>query len=95
MTEIEQGPDELTLKWGTLKAWQMKSQAGQEALKRFFDAGDVTASAMMHRNSDGQIDAICDMIDATAASGGEIWNDWVGVAMTPEDAKKYVREYGK
>ena len=95
MSEKTQEPDELSLKWGSLKSWHMKSQAGQDALKRFFEAGSVNASAAMQKNSEGQIDAICDMIDATAASGGEIWNDWDGVVMTPEDAKKYVREYGK
>lgn len=46
----------------------------------------------MQRQTPEQRELICDIIDAV---DGEIWNDWDGVTMSKDEAKKYVREYGQ
>lgn len=84
--------EHLSLKWGTLKSWHIKSEAGQAALKRYFDEG-VSMSAAMQRDTDTQREAVCDLIDAVDCA--EIYNDWSGEAMTKDEAKRYVREYGR
>ena len=83
--------DELTLKWGTLKGWRCESDAMKEAKKAYMDAGGNSVSAMLQHDTAAQKAALCALIDAT---DGEIWNDWDGVVMTKDAAKKYVMEYG-
>lgn len=80
----------LLLKWGTLKGWNVESEASEAALRRYFDAGVVSMGAMQQRDNAAQIDAICDLIDAI---DGYITNDWSGKDMTKDEAKTYVREY--
>ena len=46
----------------------------------------------MQRQTEDQRELICAIIDAI---DGEIWNDWDGVVMSKDAAKKYVRDYGK
>lgn len=88
-------PDELSLKWGTLKSWHMKSAAGIAALAAYDAGGPVSPSAMRARDTPAQKQAICDMIDAVHASGGAVWDDWNGCDMTAEGAKRYVMDYGQ
>lgn len=47
---------------------------------------------MAQRDTPEQKQLICDLIDLC---DGEIWNDWDGVVMSKEDAKKYVMTYGQ
>lgn len=83
--------ESITLKWGTLKGWYLKSDAALDAVRRYF--GDkVTVGAAQQHDTPEQKQAICDMIDAI---DGEIYDDWNGGTMTKEAAKKYVMEYGK
>lgn len=82
--------DQLTLKWGTMKAWHLKTEAARAAAKRYFEIGEHSMSAMAQHDTPEQREAMCDLIDAI---DGEIWNDWDGVQMTKDEAKKYVREY--
>ena len=86
---MQNGQDYLALKWGTLKAWDLKSAAAQEAGQAYFDGG-VSASAMLQEDTAEQIEALCDLIDAI---DGPIINEWSGDRMTKEAAKAYVREY--
>lgn len=92
MTETKD-KDELTLKWGTLKAWHMKSEAGQAALQAYFDAGDVSAGAMTQDDTPAQKDAICALIDA--ANLETVYLDWDGKDVSKDEAKAYVRDYGR
>lgn len=85
-----EGPDSLGLKWGTLKAWDLKSDAARAAAQKYLDIGNHSLSAMHQRDTDEQIEAMCALIDAI---DGTIYNDWSGEDMTPEEAKAYVREY--
>lgn len=86
--------ERLGLKWGTLKAWSLKTDASREALKAYWDAGDMSAGAMQQHDTPEQKKAICAIIDAVSASGGQIYNDWSGEDLTADEAKKYVMEYG-
>ena len=83
--------EHLLLKWGSLKAWNVESDASVAALKKWADGG-VNMSAAMQKDSGDQKAALCELIDAV---DGEIWNDWSGEQMTKDEAKKYVMEYGQ
>lgn len=79
----------LLLKWGTLKGWNLETEASKAAAQRYADFG-MSMSAMAQHDSPEQKQALCDLIDAV---DGPITNDWSGEKMTKEEAKKYVLEY--
>ena len=83
--------ESLTLKWGTLKSWNLgKDTAARALFKQYCELG-ISCSAMAQRDTAQQVEIICNMIDAV---DGDIWNDWEGTRFaTKEAAKKYVREY--
>jgi hypothetical protein len=87
MTEELQGKESLTLKWSTLKGWSLKSDKSEDALRRYFASGEVSAGAMTQDDNAEQKRALCDLIDAL---DGEIFNDWSGEYMTKDAAKAYV-----
>jgi len=79
----------LTLKWGTIKGWSGLSENSLAIMKRFFEDG-VPMSAMCDHPDDNRVSILCELIDQFE---GEIWNDWDGVIMSKDAAKKYVAEY--
>ena len=84
--------ESLSLKWGTLKAWDLKTEASKAALKKYASAGGLSSlSAMAQHDSDAAKDALCELIDAVDCE--TIFLDWDGVDVSKEKAKKYVREY--
>ncbi len=83
--------DELTLKWGTLKGWDLKSQPALDALKALSDAGDRCISAMMQQDDDNQKELLCALIDAI--DNPQVYLDWDGKYVSKEAAKAYVRGY--
>jgi hypothetical protein len=83
MTEKEY----LTLKWGTLKAWNLMSDKGRELLRKYHDLG-ASASVMLQHDTLEQKDLICQMIDECSAA--EIFLDWDGRYVSKDEAKKYV-----
>jgi len=85
--------ESLTLKWGTLKAWNLKSDASMAALKKYADVGPVSASAMAQHDTPEQRDALCELIDAVDCE--TIWLDWEGMDVSKDEAKQYVREYSR
>lgn len=82
--------DRISLKWGTLKGWDLESEAALAAAQRYMDHGLAAAGVMMQRDTPEQKQALCELIDVI---DGEILNEWSGERMTKEDAKKYVLEY--
>lgn len=81
--------EHLLLKWGTLKGWEVHSEAAKAALVKYH--GDPSSmSRAMQRDTPRQKEAIYELIEAIT---GEIINDWSGETLTKEEAKKYVREY--
>lgn len=83
--------DSLSLKWGTLKSWDIHSDTGKSLLERYSEIG-FTMSAMAQRDTPEQKEIICQLIDGCA---GEIYLDWDGECVSKEKAKEYVRNYGK
>lgn len=82
----------LTLKWGTLKAWNVAgNEPAIQLLKRYCEIGASMSAAMQHDTPE-QKEIICKLIDLMP---GEIYLDWDDKYVSKEDAKKYVLEYGK
>ncbi len=81
----------LTLKWGTVKGWKLESDEAKSALQKWFDSGDVSASAMTQNDTPEQKEAILNAIDQM----DEIWLDWDNKKVSREEAKEYIRNYGK
>lgn len=91
MSSAENEVDSLSLKWGTLKSWDIHSETGKALLKRYHEIG-ASAGAMTQRDTPEQKEIICQLIDGCA---GDIYLDWDGVEVSKERAKEYVRNYGK
>ena len=83
--------EHLTLKWGTLKGWDVNSDACMAALRKYH-AEPTAPGAAQQRDTNGQKAALCELIDAI---DGEIKNDWTGEVLTKEAAKRYVMEYAR
>lgn len=83
----------LTLKWGTLKHWELNSEASLAALQKYNDAGSVSMGCAMQRDNDAQKAAICELIEAL--NNDEIYLDWDGIYVSKEKAKEYVLNYAR
>lgn len=83
--------ESLTLKWGSLKDWDIKNPKAFELLKRWHELG-VSASAMAHTDTPEQKEIVCRIIDAVDCE--TIYLDWDGVHVSKEEAKEYVMNYG-
>lgn len=81
----------LTLKWGSLKSWNFESEKARELCQKWFDLG-VSMSAMSHHDTPEQKQIICELIDV--GDFDEVYLDWDDKAVSKEEAKKYVLEYG-
>ena len=82
--------DYISLKWGTLKAWNLTSPKGRELFEKYVALGS-SASAMLQRDTPEQKQLICQMIDECGADA--ITLDWEGIDVSKEEAKRYVMEY--
>jgi len=90
MEDLKSG-DYVTLKWGTLKSWNIQDEETFKLLERYLDDG-TNVSAMMQKDSVEQKEILCQIIDRI---GKPVYLDWDGEYVSVEDAKKYVMEYGK
>ncbi len=88
MKKIEK--DSLTLKWGTLKAWNIHTKKAQNILQKWASLGHNLGAAQQQDTSE-QKELICKLIDSVDCE--KIWNGWTGKKMTKKQAKKYVLEY--
>ena len=84
--------DSITLKWGTLKAWDIKTPAAIEFLRQWNALGQ-SASAMMQHDTPEQKELLCKLIDASDIE--TVYLDWDGKDVSKEEAKDYIRNYGK
>lgn len=82
--------DQLSLKWGTLKSWDLHSEKGKKLLQEYNNLGS-SFSAMSQRDTPRQKELICEMIDECNAE--KIYLDWDGKYVTKEEAKNYVLTY--
>ena len=83
-------PNILTLKWGTVKGWDLETDEAKAALQKWIDLG-VSPSAIMQNDTPEQKQALLDAIDLM----DEIWLDWDGKIVSREEAKAYIVNYGK
>lgn len=85
--------ESLTLKWGSIKAWDLKTEASLAAMQKYLDAGSVCMSAALQEDNDAQKAAICELIDAL--DNDQVYLCWDGVYVSKEEAKAYVMKYGE
>lgn len=83
--------ENLLLKWGGLKGWNLETDKSKDALKRYAEFGLSMSCAMQHDTPE-QKERLCDLIDSV---DGEIRNDWTGEIMSKDEAKQYVLRSGK
>lgn len=84
--------DSLTLKWGTLKAWTVKSERARKVVEDIDTRGLTwSASAMQQVMTPEHKQAVCDLIDALDCDTVHL--DWDGTDVSKDEAKKYVMEY--
>ena len=92
MSTSRDNKNHLALKWGTLKAWNFEGIEGaSELLQKYKNAG-YSFSAMMQRDTEEQKDIICKLIDLMPC---EIYLDWEDRYVSKDQAKLYVKSYGK
>lgn len=83
--------DSLSLKWGTLKSWDIHSETGMALLKRYIELG-CSMGAAQQKDTPEQKEIICQLINGCA---GDIYLEWDGKFVSKEKAKEYVRDYEK
>lgn len=83
--------DYITLKWGTLKAWNLNSERGKELMRQYDEIGSCI-SAACQKDTPEQKQIILQMIDECQAE--TIYLDWDGKEVSKDEAKRYVLEYG-
>lgn len=90
---IDEKTPSLLLKWGTVKGWSGFKKGSEcfDLLDKYFEDG-VSMSCAMDKPDEARKLILCELIDKF---DGVIHNDWDGVDMTKEQAKKYIMEFGK
>ena len=91
MIKSQKEVSSISLKWGTLKAWDLKSDEEIKLLKEYNSLGS-SMSCAMQKDTFRQKEIICQLIDLCNDPNG-IYLDWDGVYVTKRKAKKYVMEY--
>jgi hypothetical protein len=79
----------ISLKWGSVKSWDLETQEAKDALQKWMDYG-VSMSAMMQKDSPEQKEALINAIDFM----DEIFLEWEGKKVSKKKAKEYIRNYG-
>ena len=82
--------NKITLKWGTLKGWSLKTDEAKQLLQKYNEE-PVSFSVMMQRDTETQKDIIIKLIDVC----DEIHLEWDGKSVSREEAKDYILNYGK
>ena len=89
--ETVENKNKLTLKWGTLKAWNFtNSEEGSKLLKGYNEIGS-SYSAMAQQDTPRQKEIICELIDLCEEN--TIYLDWDDEYVSREKAKEYVMNY--
>lgn len=83
----------LTLKWGTLKAWEFHTDKALALLREYDEIGS-SLSAAAQNDTPRQKEIICELIDECDDPKG-VYLDWDGIYVPKEKAKEYVRQYGQ
>lgn len=81
----------LTLKWGTMKAWDYTdSEEGKALLDEYYKEGS-SYSAMSQKDTERQKEIICKLIDICDDPNG-IYLDWDDKYVNKEEAKEYINK---
>ena len=80
----------ITLKWGTLKAWNFTRKETLELFDQYCALG-TSAGAMMQHDTQEQKAIICRLIDECDADTIEL--DWEEKSVSKDEAKQYVMTY--
>lgn len=91
-TKERKEEDMITLKWGSLKSWNIKTPKAFETLKKWAELG-TSVSAIAHYDTDEQKRLLCQLIDECNLA--TIYLDWDGKDVSKEEAKDYIMNYGK
>ena len=84
--------DRMTLKWGTLKAWELNSEHAKKVAEEIDTRGlQWSMGAAQQVMTDAHRQAVCDLIDALDCD--TVYLDWDGKDVSKEEAKQYVMEY--
>jgi hypothetical protein len=84
--------DSITLKWGTLKAWNIHTPKAVKILNKWASLG-YSLGAATQLDTPEQKNLLCDLIDASNAD--TIFLDWDGKHVSKQEAKDYILNYGK
>ena len=85
--------ESLTLKWGTLKGWNLNEDGEAFKLLKRYNEDPTSFSAMAQHDTDHQKAMILEMIDVIDCD--QIYLDWDGKYVSKEEAKEYITNYGK
>jgi hypothetical protein len=83
--------DYVTLKWGTLKSWNIQNPETWAIMEKYFELG-TSMSAMAQRDTEEQQELLCQVIESI---GEPVYLEWDGEYVSVEKAKEYIRNYGK
>lgn len=85
--------ESLTLKWGSLKAWNFRedNDKARELLNRWAAIGN-SLSAVLHHDTTEQKRIICELIDL--GDFDTVLLDWDDKHVSKDEAKAYVMNYG-
>ena len=78
----------LLLKWGTIKAWNLKRDETLILIKKYADLG-YNHSCALQKDTPDQKKILCELIDIL---DGKIQEDWNGTYLTKEMAKIYINK---
>ncbi len=81
--------DKLLMKWGTMAAWNLESDAARAAGETYLKSKFHSMGALDQHDSYEQKTILCGLIDAV---DGEIVNSESGETLSKEKAKTYVLE---
>ncbi len=84
--------ESLTLKWGTLKAWDFHTPLAEKLLREYVEIGASMSAAMQH-DTPRQKEIIYELIDV--GNFDTVLLDWDGIKVSKEKAKEYVIGYGQ
>lgn len=84
--------NKLSLKWGTLKSWGFpEAKNAKKLLKEYCTIG-ASGSAILQHDTPRQKEIICQLIDLC---DGDIYLDLEDKYVSKDEAKEYVKNYGK
>ena len=83
--------NKLSLKWGTLKSWNLVGNDEAIGLLKEYAELGMSNSAMLQENTLQHKEILCRLIDSLDCD--TVYLDWDGIDVSKEDAKKYIMDY--